>query len=44
MGEQEKAGPLDFRKRGCVAAAELLQMPLLLRGTWDWDIWAKVLA
>src|SRR4030095_2465392 len=30
MGEQENAGTLDFRKRGGVATAELLQMPLLL--------------
>jgi hypothetical protein len=30
MSEQENAGPLDFRKRGHVTAAELLQMLLLL--------------
>ena len=30
MSEEEHAGPLDFRKRGRVTAAELLQMPLLL--------------
>jgi hypothetical protein len=30
MGEEEQAGTLDCCKRGCVAAAELLQMPLLL--------------
>jgi hypothetical protein len=35
MGEQEKAGPLDFRKRGGVATAELLQMPLLLWREFD---------
>ena len=30
MSEEEHAGPLDFRKRGRVTAAALLQMPLLL--------------
>src|SRR4030095_4232779 len=30
MGEQENPSALDCRKRGCVTAAELLQMSLLL--------------
>jgi hypothetical protein len=31
MSEQENTGTLDFRKRDCVAAAELLQMPYPFR-------------